>query len=148
LGTAVFASKRSAFLDFRLESIAEWNFADYRHHRIIATPANREEKDKARQLKGCAYCVLEQLGVKNTSGDPLVCRKAEFLTHIPDIKLISKAHALQCAKGAIRNPDLLKIAEEAIEAYADFRKGPNPNARGRGKGRGAGAGAEAKTGDK
>jgi hypothetical protein len=64
----------------------------------------REERDRHRQqqikqLKGCAYCVLKQLGVKNSSCDPLVCRKAEFLTHIPDIKLISKTHALQCARG-------------------------------------------------
>ncbi|KAJ1381692.1 hypothetical protein B484DRAFT_462003, partial [Ochromonadaceae sp. CCMP2298] len=93
----------------------------------------KDDKEKTPRQKGCAYCTLQQLGVKNQAGEVLACRKAEFLTHIPDIKAISKAYAVQCAKAAIRTPDLLKIAEEAIEAYTDFRKGPCPNARGWGK---------------
>ncbi|KAJ1408565.1 hypothetical protein B484DRAFT_469015, partial [Ochromonadaceae sp. CCMP2298] len=67
-----------------------------------------EEKNKLRQQRGCAYCVLKQLDVRNSAGEPFECRGSEFLTHIPDVKTISKAYALQCVKGGVKSADLLK----------------------------------------
>jgi hypothetical protein len=106
-----------------------------------------EEKNKLRQQRGCAYCVLKQLDVRNSAGEPFECRGSEFLTHIPDVKTISKAYALQCVKGGVKSADLLKVAEAAVEAHTGFRVGPNPRGGGKGK-RGAGVKAEATTGDK
>ncbi|KAJ1398718.1 hypothetical protein B484DRAFT_406557, partial [Ochromonadaceae sp. CCMP2298] len=53
----------------------------------------KDDREKPPRQKGCAYCILQQLGVKNQAGEVLACRKAEFFTHIPDIKAISKAYA-------------------------------------------------------